>query len=124
MAMPQIAPGVNSQPDEDNSTPLEKAFERFSQTLEAGERVSFAYATLEDVLVNVRSLDQLHHTSSKSRILSSRIEPLLHFLDRYARAIDSMVQIHPCPSALIWGIVRIILEVWARNPCDPATCLN
>jgi hypothetical protein len=53
----------------------------------------------------------MHAMSSKSRRLARRLEPSFRFLDRYARALDSIAQVHPNPSALIWGIVRVILEV-------------
>jgi len=98
-------PGVATQ------TPLWKAFERFSNTLDPEEKATFTGVTLDDVLVHVRTLDQLHYSPSKLRLFSSRLEPLVRFLDRQARALDCMVQVHPYPSALIWGIVRVILEV-------------
>jgi hypothetical protein len=113
----QIPSRLLSQHDEDNQTPLWRAFERFSRTLDAEEKAAFTDATLAEVLVNVRGLDQLCSMSSVSRNLTRRLEPFLQFLDRHSRAIDSMVQAHPYPSALIWGIVRVLLEVISPAPC-------
>ena len=105
------------QQDENEQTPLCRAFERFSRELNPKEKESFSSATLRDVLVNVRELDGAHASSSTTRSLARRIDPFLRFLDRHAKALDSMVQVYPNPSALIWGVVRVILEV---NSCDLA----
>jgi hypothetical protein len=109
--MAQTSLGILSQRDENDQTPLWRAFERFIRTLDTEEKAAFTSVTLREVLVNARDLDRVHAVSSKSRCLARRLEPLFHFLDRYARALDSIVQVHPSPSALIWGIVRVILEV-------------
>jgi hypothetical protein len=109
--MAQISLGILSQRDENDQTPLWRAFERFRSTLDAEERAAFTSVTLGEVLVNVRDLDRVHAASSKSRCAARRLEPFFHFLDRYGRALDSMVQVYPYPSALIWGMVRVILEV-------------
>lgn len=92
-------------------SPLTKAFERFCSTFSQNEKASFGDLTLNDVLARLEHLDRVHFSSSKVRRLVARLEPLLYFLDRHARAIDSMVQFYPNPSALIWGSFRVILEV-------------
>ena len=79
--------------------------------LDSTEKNTFSGSTFEETVVHIKDLDQLHNSSSKLRRLSSRIQPFLHFLDRHARALDSMVQVYPNPSALIWGMLRMILEV-------------
>ena len=103
------------QRDGHEQTPLCRAFERFYHELDPKEKDSFANVTLKDVLVNVRDSDVAHASSSTSRSLARRIDPFLRFLDRHAKALDSIVQVNPNPSALIWGIVGVILEVILRN---------
>ena len=115
--MAQVSPGLLTQRDEDNRTPLWRAFERFSKTLDAGEKAGFTDVTLAEVLVNVQGMNRLHSASSMSRSLTRRLEPFLSFLDRHAKALDSMVQVHPNPSALIWGIIRVVLEVTLLGIC-------
>ena len=100
------------QREEDEQTPLCRAFERFSQGIDPKEKDSFPGVTLRNVLANVRDLDRAHASSSTSRSLARRIDPFLRFLDRHAKALDSMVQAYPNPSALIWGIVKVMLEVF------------
>jgi hypothetical protein len=109
--MAQIPPGILSQRDEHDQTPLWRAFEQFRSTLDDGERAAFTSVTLREVLVNVRDLDRVHTASSKSRCVARRLETFFRLLDRYGRALDSIAQVYPYPSALIWGIVRVILEV-------------
>ena len=102
---------VTSLRDDDDGSPLSRAFRRFCQDIDQKEKTAFSNATILDVLVKVRELDASHASSSTSRSIARRIDPFLRFLDRYARALDMMAQFHPSPSALIWGIMRVILEV-------------
>ena len=97
--------------DEDEQSPLCKAFARFHRDLDPKEKSEFTNVSFLDILANVRDLEISLASSSKSRSLISRIDPFLRFIDRHAKALDSMVQFYPNPSALIWGIVRVILEV-------------
>ncbi|KAH0537354.1 hypothetical protein FGG08_005833 [Glutinoglossum americanum] len=108
--MAQNSAPLLSQCDEDNRTPLGTAFEQFKRTLNGMEKIALADVTLKDVLANVQDLDRQHAMSSKSRNLIRRLEPFLGFLDRHAKALDSIAQVHPNPSALIWGLVRVLLE--------------
>ena len=64
-----------------------------------------------DVLSSVKSLDADHASSSTCRSISQRIGPFLSFLERHSRAVDTMMQCHPTPAALIWGLCRIVLQV-------------
>lgn len=104
------------QQNESERSPLCRAFALFSQSIDPKEKAEFANITILDVLVNVRDLDASHASSSTSRSLARRIDPFLCFLDRHARALDSMVQVYPNPSALIWGMLRVVLEV-GDPPC-------
>jgi hypothetical protein len=99
------------QADGSERTPLRIAFERFSNTLSSKERTIFTDASLNDVLLKVREIDERHTASSKLRCTNQRLEQFLKFLQRYSKAVDCMVQIQPNPSALIWGLLRMGLEV-------------
>lgn len=95
----------------DPMSPLSKAFERFCSTFGQAEKAAFRDLSLNDIFARVEHLDRLHFPSSKVRRLVARLEPFLQFLDRHAKALDSMVQVYPNPSALIWGTFKVILEV-------------
>lgn len=103
--------GHPTVPDGDRQSPLIRAFERFCSTVSHAEKAAFSDLTLNDVFARLEHLDRVHFSSSKVRRLIARLEPFLYFLDRHAKALDSMVQVYPNPSALIWGSLRIILEV-------------
>lgn len=100
-----------SEHDKQYGTPLWRAFERFKSTLDEQEISRFTEITLKEVLFHVRGLDRKHYISSATRSISSRFEPLIQFLDRHGRALDCMTQNQPSPSAIVWGILRVIIEV-------------
>ena len=108
--------GHPTVPGGDPQSPLFRAFERFCSTVSQAEKAAFSGLTLNDVFARLEHLDRVHFSSSKLRRLIARLEPFLYFLDRHARALDSMVQVYPNPSALIWGLLRVILEV-RHGPC-------
>lgn len=97
--------------DEQHQTPLWRAFERFSGTLDQEEKAAFSDATLHELLFKVKDLDRKHAISSPTRNISRCFEPLIYFLNRHARALDCIVQAQPMPSAIIWGVFRVLLEV-------------
>lgn len=103
--------GPPTVPGGDPQSPLCRAFERFCSTVNQAEKAAFSGLTLSDVFARLEHLDRVHFSSSKVRRLIARLEPFLYFLDRHAKALDSMVQVYPNPSALIWGSLRVILEV-------------
>jgi len=109
--MAEYASLLLSNKDEQNKTPLWRAFERFKSTLDEGEISYFNQTTLTEVLCQVQDLDRKYVTSSTTRRISSRLEPFFDFLDRYGRALDCLAQVSPNPSAIIWGMLRVILEV-------------
>ncbi|KAG8528973.1 uncharacterized protein KY384_006662 [Bacidia gigantensis] len=110
----------------DPQSPLSIAFERFCSTFGPAEKVSFNDLTLSDVIARLQHLERLQYSSSKVRRLIARLEPFLYFVDRHAKALDSMVQVDPNPSALIWGFLRVILEVRHHDclNCLPLIKLN
>lgn len=68
-------------------------------------------ASMEDVLHEVQNLETQHLSKSRFRRLTRRMEPLIDFLIRYSPAVDMMVQYEVAPSALIWGVLKVLLEV-------------
>src|SRR5436305_9137869 len=91
---------------ESQTSPLYSAFARFQSTLSPHDQANFRYTTLQHVVSEIQRLDERQAITSVSRKIGSRIGPLIAFFQRYARALDAMVQAYPYPSALIWGLLR------------------
>jgi len=68
-------------------------------------------ATLNDLLTTVHILDARQRDESLARQISVRMEPLISFIERYAKAVDIMSQ-GLSMTAFVWGSLRILLEVY------------
>jgi hypothetical protein len=97
--------------DERRGALLREAFQKFRNSLDDGEKMDFTRATASDVLERVRLMDEEHRRSSTSRRAVDAIYPLVQFLDRNSRAVDCLIQVQPLPSAIIWAMCRILIEV-------------
>lgn len=89
----------------------EAALEKYNASLPSDEKFRFIATTVNDVLLDVQSLEKQQAMFSKTRRISRRIEPVINFLQRYAMAVDTLVQFDPQPSALAWGCLRFLIEV-------------
>ncbi|KAI8931761.1 hypothetical protein NX059_011401 [Plenodomus lindquistii] len=67
-------------------------------------------ATLTDLNETIRSLSYRHSTIITGRKIESRLEPIIGFVEKYAKAVDVLSQGVPF-AALIWGSLRILLEL-------------
>jgi hypothetical protein len=56
-------------------------------------------------LLNVR-----HHSDSTARQIGARLEPLISFVEKYAKSLDTLSQGIPIAS-IIWGAMRLLLVV-------------
>jgi hypothetical protein len=68
-------------------------------------------ATVQEVLEQINALEKSHSRHSKARKLNHQIEPFVQFVIRYTPIVDTIVQGNTNPSALIWGVLKAILEV-------------
>jgi hypothetical protein len=102
-----VQPSLNS----DGIQPLKIAFGRFRELLSPTEQAKFQNITLDDVMQEVKSLEKRQNASCVTRKLGSRLQPFVAFIERYAIAVDTIVQAGPLPSGLIWGAVKILLIV-------------
>jgi hypothetical protein len=71
----------------------------------------FDTATLNDLFTTVHILDARQRDESQARQISVRMEPLISFVERYAKAVDILSQGLPM-AAFVWGSLRILLEVY------------
>ena len=95
----------------------EDVVRQYIGTLPDDEKSRFSFTTVEDILANARALEKQQAIFSRTRRISSRMEPVVKFLQRYARAVDIMVQFDVNPSALAWGCLRFLLEVYIADFC-------
>jgi hypothetical protein len=87
----------------------EIAVQQYIETLDDDEKSQFSCTTIEDVLKNVRALEQQQATFSRTRRISRRIESVVGFLQRYAMAVDVMVQCSFPPSVIPWGMLAVYI---------------
>jgi hypothetical protein len=106
-----VQPSLNS----DGIQPMKIAFGRYQKLLSPTEQAEFRDVTFDDVMLEVKNLEKLQNASSVTRKLGSRLQPFIAFIERYAMAVDTMVQAYPLPSALIWGTVRMLVVVCISN---------
>jgi hypothetical protein len=65
----------------------------------------------DNLLDEVKRLDEIHASTSKIRAISRRLSPFIDCLFRYASALDVISNVQPMPLAPLWGGVRIVLLV-------------
>lgn len=80
-------------------------------------------ASLQDVLDSVLKIEQNRRARRKfgtHEAIRTRLSSLLTFVNRYATAVDCLVQTSSGgfmnPAALVWGLLRILLEVRKTFP--------
>ncbi|RDW56366.1 hypothetical protein BP5796_13241 [Coleophoma crateriformis] len=89
----------------------EAALQTYNATLSPDEKFRFLATNVNDVLLDVQNLEKRQAMFSKTRRISRRIDPFIKFLQRYAAAVDTLVQFDPQPSALAWGCLRFLIEM-------------
>ncbi|KAI1866917.1 hypothetical protein JX265_007493 [Neoarthrinium moseri] len=97
------------------STSFQLALENYSRSQDKNNVLGFRECSLQDVLDEITQVESLHEEKwvSKYRI-RSRLNHLISFVDRYAKAVDCLVQTANGsgvnPAAFIWGLLRVFLE--------------
>jgi hypothetical protein len=87
--------------------------EATSSTIQVAQREIYNFSNIQGVLQEIHVLSQASSSVRASRILGI-ITPFISFIDRYSLAIDTFCQFNPAPSSLIWGSLRVILQVGSR----------
>jgi hypothetical protein len=72
-------------------------------------------STLQDVVAAIAKAEHEQHSVRLNLKIGARLMPILNFVDRYAKAVDVLVQTTSGslinPAALVWGLLRVLLEV-------------
>lgn len=112
--------GLNSNSSARHPALLQQAVEIYRRQYGPIGGLSSYQLSLHELLQDVARLEQdakKHPPVKKTgaRSITSRLQGLIAFVDRYAPAIDCLAQ--SCsgslvnPATLVWGLLRIVLEV-------------
>lgn len=104
-----------------SSASLRLALDEYSKNYGHADSHELHQASLKEVIDGLLQIERKHIASKRfgKGNLKSRLMGLITFVDRYSAAIDCLVQ--TCsgfvvnPAALIWGLLRILIEVWNLN---------
>jgi hypothetical protein len=93
---------------------FQAALEKYVERHDPKDIKLFQQSTLEDVVQAIARVEQQHAAKSWSRRIGVCLMPLLTFVEQYSKAVDVFVQVSSAglsPAGLIWGLLRIVLEV-------------
>lgn len=76
------------------------------RTLEAIKAIPDAHAVTEFTY----QLDQ-ENAKRKSRCVAARISPVLEAIQQFSGIIETFVSSHPQIAALVWGSIKLVLQV-------------
>ncbi|KAK6508347.1 hypothetical protein TWF506_010441 [Arthrobotrys conoides] len=93
--------------------PMGRAFFKYEASLTDEERKKYRHTatTAEDLELEVTVLQTRHKRLSKTLKIATCIEPLVSFLKRHSDSVDTFVQANPFPAALIWGSIKVLLNL-------------
>ena len=75
------------------------------------ERSYLETTTKEDLIQQLNTADKAHQKQSIARSVSKRLGPLVDCILQYAGALDVMSSVDALPVSVIWGAVKIVLQV-------------
>ncbi|CAI6284852.1 unnamed protein product [Periconia digitata] len=87
----------------------ERRLQQCINKLNRQDRDGYLTTTVDEVLLANQSLLRKRSTCSRTLHLCNKLNPIIVFLQHYAKAIDVMAQ-QSGPVALAWGCIRVLLE--------------
>ncbi len=88
-----------------------RARDRYTEDLSDEEKAMFNEATIEKVFYDASAAEKRHAASSKTRNLSSKLDPLVTAIEQYGEAIDVYSNAYSLALCPLWGSVRVVLHV-------------
>jgi hypothetical protein len=79
--------------------------------ISSDEQIYLEKTTKEDLVRELTTADEAHRVKSIGRTVSKRMAPLVDCILQYSSAIDVMSNIDPVPVCVVWGAVKIVLQV-------------
>ncbi|KAF8534845.1 hypothetical protein BDD12DRAFT_754871 [Trichophaea hybrida] len=93
------------------SAAFNDALQQYNRTLSSKPLKQLSPASAEELLEQVKKMEESHRTKSRSRAIIRRIEPFLNFVNRYSETVSIAIQYNTKPAALVWGGMKILLEL-------------
>lgn len=81
------------------------------EDLDEDEKKIFATASLENLFYTASAAQKEHETESRSRAISSKLEPFVAAIDQYGSALDVISNTYSLAMAPLWGSIRVLLHV-------------
>ncbi|KAF3933487.1 hypothetical protein ABW19_dt0206929 [Dactylella cylindrospora] len=94
---------------------MDMACKKFEKFLSPEERQRYRSTTVEDVFREVKRLRRKQGKLSRSHKFLEQLRPIVEVCGRYATAVDTMVQADPNPGALVWGCMKVLLNVASHH---------
>ena len=92
--------------------PFETARQAFIAKISNEERALLeSSVSAEDVLTDIKHLDQEHHEHSIFRRVMDKIGPSIRGFEQYSQAMDILSNAKPEVLSLLWGGARMVLRV-------------
>src|SRR6266700_2230556 len=90
--------------------PWETAKLRFTADLSPEDQALFASTTVENIFYKA-SVAFKKHEQDRIRKAQQKLKPLLDSIEGYGKALDTFAQISPSVLCLLWGSVRVVVQV-------------
>lgn len=98
-----------------HSPSFQLALDLYSQKHGTNGALDLRECTFQDVLETITRMELGNHKLASRFRVRSRVNSLVTFVNRYAKAVDCLVQTASGslinPATLIWGLLRVLLEV-------------
>ena len=91
--------------------PFETARRSFLSKLDSNEKLVIDATEPASLLSDVKSLEKTHNDKNLTRRLLQKANPMLRGLEQYGKALDVITNAKPEVLSLLWGGIRIILNV-------------
>ncbi|KAI9871159.1 MAG: hypothetical protein M1830_003253, partial [Pleopsidium flavum] len=84
---------------------------RYMEDLNNEEKEAFATASIENLFYSASAAQKGHKETSRSRAISSKLEPFVGAIDQYGRALDVYSNTYSLVMGPLWGSIRVLLQV-------------
>jgi len=112
-----------------NASAFEEAIENYLTSLPANLQThkdtlrDELKTTPEALLETVTTIEKNFSETSRFRTLVTRLNPCISQLQRFSRVIDACIQHQPHITALIWGSLKLVIQVSLPGRPAPGSCL-
>lgn len=95
--------------------PWINARDRFLATLTDEEKLTFHFATLENLFYTSAAEPREYQKDSRAQALVAKLKPFTDAITNYGTALDVFSNTAPLILCPLWGSIRILLQVTPLN---------